>query len=76
MACKDCSHFEAQNNESGRCTRYPPKANLIMQQGLGGTAQPAVITIWPEVRAVDRCGEYAENTDKPSNDLKSGLKLV
>lgn len=56
--CKNCHHWEEQQNERGRCTGDSPKATVIQGQDMTGRAALNVITYWPETSANERCGVW------------------
>lgn len=72
FTCKTCKHFltpppTADNLRGGTgagfCVRFPPTAGLAgMQPGPGGTAQPIVVMLMPQVMPSHYCGEYARNS--------------
>lgn len=72
MTCKTCLHWESKSVGAGRCTCKPPVATLVPQQGVAGPTL-AVVTYWPETRAEDHCGEYANNPS--ANASVSNLTL-
>lgn len=57
--CKSCKYFEETNGgRSGICFRFPPYAQLVPAQGIGGPTVQGV-SYRAEVRPTDWCGEYA-----------------
>jgi len=55
MKCEHCQFYWV-----GWCRRFPPQ--VIVEPGpFGGTVK----TEWPQVKKLDRCGEFKDATQKP-----------
>jgi len=62
--CKNCRHFfnGASNGDSGLCRKSPPNSTIVMSVGIDQNPRPVNISHWPEVRAIDSCGEFNVST--------------
>jgi hypothetical protein len=47
--CANCLAFHTKDASGGFCRMNPPIATMVMTQGFGGQAQPAVLSFYPEV---------------------------
>lgn len=74
QTCKTC-HYSVTDGARMGCARFPPTAHLVPAQGLAGPTIQA-ISVRPEVRPDDWCGEYTPKKAAYLRQIEAGLKLV
>lgn len=66
MNCPECrfSRLLLEKDTAGQlvCARFPPSASASLAPGAAGQNHIVKFTSWPNVKATDRCGEFAPMT--------------
>ena len=56
--CRNCEYYVASDKtNAGQCRRFPPVVYGDVSNA-GGIGETSPSTAWPEVRAIDFCGEF------------------